>query len=128
MKRVSKKAFLLFEVAITIAILSIGLVLIVRAINMSLRVAYASFDYHTAMQCASEKLFDTMMDVELAGVEATSESGKYTQNENFIWHSRIEELSQEGIGNLGKLTLAITWKQGSREGGLEIETYVPVAE
>jgi len=128
MKRVSKKAFLLFEVAITIAILSIGLVLIVRALNMSLRVAYASFDYHTAIQCASEKLFDTMMNVQLTGVEATSESGKYTQNKNYTWHSHVEELSEEGIGNLGKLALAITWKQGSREGSLDIETYIPITE
>jgi type II secretory pathway pseudopilin PulG len=119
----SKKAFFLFEVTLTVAILSIGLVFVIRSINMSMRVAKVSSNYSQAMNLASSK----MMELDLfssTGWNLSSyleeEKGNFGNNENFSWEYLIEDLDEY---NLSKVTLDIIWKEGKREGSFDIITY-----
>jgi len=122
---IKKNAFLLFEVTLTIAILSLGLVFVIRSLGMSVKVARASFNYSQAINFAYEKMFDFEIESEIDGLEDTSGEGEFVDNENFSWEYSIEQLSQE---NLGKSKLEISWREGKREGMLNVESYVKTRE
>jgi len=115
------RAFLLFEVTLTIAILSLGLVFIVRSISASMKVAKASFNYNKAMNLAYDKLIDLELQSQVEGLETFSDQGSFLSDENFKWKYTVEHLSDE---NLGKLILDVYWKEGRREGGFNIVTYI----
>jgi len=121
----SKKSFLLFEVTLTIAILSLGLVFVIRSISMSMRVAKASFNYSQAINLAYEKGFELELESQIIGLEDTSGEGAFITNEGFNWEYRVEELSDE---NLGRLILDISWEEGKREGRFDIATYIKTRE
>ena len=119
----NKKAFLLFEVTLTIAILSLGLVFVIRSISMSMRVAKSSFNYSQAISLAYEKLFE--LESQEAGLGVTSNEGTFLGNEDFNWQYSVRDLDFE---NLGELTLDISWQEAKREAGFEIVTYVKIQE
>lgn len=119
----NKKAFLLFEVTLTIAILSLGLVFVIRSISMSMRVAKTSFNYSQAISLAYEKLFE--LESQEAGLETISNKGIFEDNEGFSWQYSVEDLDFE---NLGELILDISWQEAKREGGFDIVTYVKTQE
>ncbi len=121
----NKKAFLLFEVTLTIAILSLGLVFVIRSISMSMRIAKATSSYSQAIGFAYEKIFDLELDSQFDGLEAMSGEGSFSENEQFSWEYLVEQLSDD---NLGELTLDISWKEGKRESSFDIVTYVRTKE
>lgn len=122
----NKKAFLLFEVTLTVAILSLGLVFVIRSLSTSVRAAKASFNYTKAINLAYEKAFDLELESsDIDGIQSLSDEGNFLDNENFNWQYNVEDLAYE---RLGKLTLDISWKEGKRETGFDIVTYVKTKE
>jgi type II secretory pathway pseudopilin PulG len=119
----NKKAFLLFEVVMTIAILSIGLVFVVRSISMCMRVAKESFNYSQAINLAYQKAFE--LDSQLGGLETLSGSGPFLSNDNFNWEYSVEKFDEE---DLGKAILDISWKDNKRENSFSLEIYVKTKE
>jgi len=121
----NNRAFLLFEVIMTVIILSIGLVFVVRSIGMCMRVAKDSFNYSQAMNFAYQKAFDLELDSQSDGLETLSGSGVFSGNENFNWEYNVEKFNEQ---NLGKVTLDISWKDNKRENNFSLETYVKTKE
>ncbi|MFH1621946.1 MAG: type II secretion system protein [Candidatus Omnitrophota bacterium] len=119
------RAFILFEVTLTIAILSLGLVFIVRSIGASMKVAKASYNYNKAMNLAYEKLIDLELKSQTEGLEIFSDQGSFLSNENFSWKYVVVHLSDE---NLGKLILDVSWKEGRRDRGFNIVTYIKIKD
>lgn len=119
------RAFLLFEVTLTIAILSLGLVFIIRSIGASMKVAKASYNYNKAMNLAYEKLIYLELNSQAEGIELSSDQGVFLSDENFNWKYVIEQLSDE---NLGKLVLDVSWKEGRRGGGFNLVTYIKIKD
>lgn len=122
---VNKRAFLLFEVTLTIAVLSLGLVFVIRSISTSLQAARAASLYNEAINLAYEKLYNLELESQIGGLEPTSSEGVFTQNHNLKWEYSIEQFKDS---NLGQLALTISWKEGRREGGIDVATYVRIKE
>jgi len=117
----NKKSFLLFEVVLTIAILSLGLVFVVRSISLSMKVARAAFDYSQAVNLAYEKMFDLELKSQIDNLGFGSDEGVFLDSDNFSWKYSIEPLEDE---TLGIVVLDISWKEGARTGGFEVATYI----
>ncbi|MFC1646230.1 hypothetical protein ACFL2Y_03525 [Candidatus Omnitrophota bacterium] len=126
-----RNAFLLLEVTLTIAILSIGLVFVIRSLGMSMKVARSSFNYAQAINLADEKMFDLELEAQpylqleepTHGLESTSGEGSFVDNERFNWKYSAKQLSDV---NLGKVVLDIYWQEGKREGGFDLVTYIKI--
>lgn len=117
----NNKALLLFEVVLTIAVLSLGLVFIIRSISICMRIAKTSFYYSQAVNLAYEKAFELELISQEGGLGFCFSEGKFRNNEDFNWKYSVRKL--EDI-NLGKLILEIYWKERATQRGFHIETYV----
>jgi hypothetical protein len=120
----NKKAFLLFDVTLAIAMLSLGLVFVIRSISMSMKVAKASLNYSQAIGLAYEKAFDIELESQLDGLEIAPAEGAFPGDERFNWEYSVEKLEED----LGKLILGISWQEAKRESGFEVTTYVKTRE
>lgn len=124
----NNKAIFLVEVTLTVAILSIGLVFIIRSINSSMRVAGATSNYSQAIDFAYKKAFELELSSALQNLNSTfdlEKEGTFPNNNNFSWKYLIEEVKNY---NLKKVIIDIIWKQGKREGSLDVVTYVSAKE
>ena len=122
---INKKAFFLFEVALTIAVLSLGLVFVIRSISTSMKAARTTSLYNEAINLAYEKMFALELESQIKGLDIASSEGVFSENQNFNWKYSIEQVDDS---NLGRLVLNISWKEGRREGGLDVATYVRIKE
>lgn len=121
----NKKAFLLFEVVLTIAVLSLGLVFVVRSISQSMKVARATFNYNRAINLAYERMFELELESQTDGVEPVSKEGVDSKNRLFNWRCSIKQLDDI---NLGLVLMDISWKEAKREGGFPVSTYVKIKD
>ena len=124
-RRVNKKAFLLFEVTLTIAVLSFGLVFVVRSISASMKAARTASLYNEAINLAYEKMFDLELESQIQGLKPAFSEGVFSRNQHFNWKYSIEQFDGS---SLGRLVLNISWKEGKREGGFDVATYVRIKE
>jgi type II secretory pathway pseudopilin PulG len=90
----------LFEVILTIAILSLGLVFVVRSLSLSMRVAKAALNYNQAINLAYEKMFDLELQSRVYGLEPSFEEGDYPLAPYFSWKYSVEPLG-DGLLNYG---------------------------
>ena len=122
---INKKAYLLFEVIITITILSIGLVFVIRAVNYSMHVAQSAVNYRQAFGLLSEKAFDIERSSWLLGLELQSEEGEFESDSDYRWSYSVVSLEELSFG---KINLDVSWDKGRRKGSLGIESYVRIKE
>lgn len=117
------KGFLLFEVLISVIILSVGLILIIEALLTSLRAVKTSSNAFKAELMLEEKLFE----YELAGeISAGTGEGKF---EGTIREYRWEETSKKvNEMQLNDLKFAVLWKEGNSTRQFSIETYLREVE
>lgn len=116
-----KKSFLLFEVILTIIILSIGLSGLLFTFHKNIKAYQTYLDYSQALTYLSQKNFDLELD-SLRGKLELSQEGGFEEDPNFKWRYFWEEL--EGFNSLKKLTLEIFWGKRRRKGRLRIESYL----
>jgi len=121
----NKKAFLLFEATLTIAILSLGLVFVVRSIGSSVKVARSNSNYISALNLAYHKLFELELASGIEGIESTQDEGNFESNDRFNWKYQTE--GYEGA-KLAKVKLAMSWKEAKRDAGFDINTYLNTKE
>lgn len=115
------------EVTITIAIVAIGLVVVIRAINTSIHVASASLRYDQAIQLAYEKMFaiDVVSAFENATFDTAETKGVFAQNPAFRWEYGFSPMEDY---NLSKAVLIISWKEGRRQGSIDLATLIKPRE
>ena len=125
MRIFSRKAYLLFEVIVTISIVSIGLVSVVRALSLSMNVVQATTNYRRAIGLVSEKYFDIEMSSYLLGLGQSPGEGSFENDEGYFWSYSIEPLGEFGLGHVN---LDVSWDRGRQKGSLNIESYVNLGQ
>ena len=119
-----KKGFLLLEVLLTVAILSVGIVLIVQSHLASLRAGIYSDDFFKASFLLRNKMNEVL---EQAVVELDlDEKGLFASPyENFQYHVQaVEPGCEEMCKDLSEVVLIVSWKNGRRENLVSASTYV----
>jgi len=115
----TNKGFLLLEVMISVAILSVSLVLILNSFMRSVRAMEFSEDYFRAGLLLEKKLY-AVCNVEI--VEGSSGSTFSDFNNKFSWDLGVERLEEDSI--LHKVDLKVSWNQGTSEHDISILTYL----
>lgn len=126
--------FLLFEVMVTVAILSLGLILILRSFTTSLAAARTSQDYMRACLLVEEKMWELEEEAETTRkVTTTPSKGEFMPTneedrwrENFSWEIATNDLRDEegGEAPLDEVTVIVTWKEGGRKREVGLTTYL----
>lgn len=130
----NKKGFLLFEVMVTVAILSLGLTLILRSFTTSLSAARTSQNYMLACLLLEEKMWELEEEAESTKKITTEPSrGEFAASnekdkwkERFSWEIVCEDLQDEEgeETSLDKATVNVAWKEGGRKREVHLTTYL----
>jgi general secretion pathway protein I len=108
------KGFTLIEVIVSLAILSICLVIVMQLFSGGLRASRASCDYTRAVVHAKEKM-------EELTAEPVQDSGEF--DDGFRWESELLPyiMLEDATHNLWKLKVKITWVNAiNREKSVEL--------
>ena len=119
-----KKGFLLLEVLFTVAILSVGIVLIVQSHLASLRAGIYGEDFLKASFLLRNKMNETL---EQSVVDPNlNEQGSFSSPyENFNYHIQaIEPECKERCEDLSEVVLTVSWKNGQKTNSTSAATYV----
>jgi len=129
----NKDGFLLFEVILSVAILSLGLVLVLHSFTGSLKAARISQDYMRAVLLLEAK----MTGLEWKGsLDSGISEGKFSQkNERFAWKieaTPVEETAGEDKEKkkieLNKVRLTVSWSESKKVERIELTTYLKSKE
>lgn len=112
------KGFLLMEVMVSIAILSIGFVLILNSFTRSIKALKLSEDYFKAGLLLEEKIYE----ISNSNLEPGSTNGVFTSPDSrFSWNLDVLEIEEV---NLNEVSLEISWNQGNKRHGMSLATYL----
>jgi len=126
------KGFTLIEIMVSVAILSIGLVLVLQGLTHSLNVLRVSRDNLKATLLAENK----MAEVEIQAkenrdvFEESLKEGFEFENIEYKWQVLISPVELEmneiskGCEDLNKIEGVISWKEGKRKGRIPLVTYM----
>lgn len=113
-------AFSLLELMITVAILSIGIVVVLQAFSYASRMTGLSCDIINAVFLAEDKVQELEFK-EKQGLINKEPAEVKDKKDKFSWGYA---LSLEPDLNLYKLNFDITWQRANREEGLDLNTYL----
>lgn len=114
---------LLLEALLAVVILSVSLTLIIQAMTSSLRATVYTTDYSTALLLMENKLVELM----LMNAEdiSTGDDVEFAEpNERFQYSVATSDLSTEEAEGVNNVTMEVSWKSGSRNNNVVVETYV----
>ncbi len=120
--RKNKNGLLLFEVMLTLVILSIGLTLILHSFSASLNASKIAQDYTVASLLIEDKMWEWENTGEIAA--NLNQEGRFPQpNQKFNWHLETKDKPiQEQSGKLNEVKLTVWWKEGRRKGSISATT------
>ena len=114
----NNRGFLLLEVMVSVAILSVAFVLILNSFTRSLRAIELSEDYFRAGLLLEQKL----LEISASDAEEGSSEGTFIDfNNRFSWSLDVVRLKEDSIR---EANVKISWNKGSREHGISILTYL----
>ena len=113
-------AFSLLELIITVAILSIGIIIVLEALSYSARMAGLSCDIIDAVLLAEDKMQELEFK-EKQGLINKEPRDIRAKFEGFDWKYT---LNLDPDLNLYKLNFEIKWLRANREEGLDLSTYL----
>lgn len=120
----NKRGLLLFEVMLTLIILSVGLTLILRSFSTSLNASKIAQNYTTAALLIEHKMWE----LENAGSIATdlSQEGQFPEpHQKFNWRLETKDKPvQDQAGKLNEVELSVWWQEGKRKGRTFVTTYL----
>ena len=103
-----KKAFILLELMLAVAILSIGLLSLTNIFSISLNAARAAENYFTASLLLEEKIEEIQREV----AEGMGE-GEFEDYPHFSWQSEVTPY--EEIKGLWIIKLTVSWRERGDE-------------
>ena len=123
--RRNKKGILLFEVMLTVIILSVGLTLILRSFSTSLNAAKSAQHYTTATLLIEDKMWE--LENEGAIDADLNEEGQFPEpHQGFNWQLETKDKPIQGqTGKLNEVRLTVFFQEGKRKGSTFITTYLP---
>ena len=113
------KGFSLLELVVTVAVLSIGIVVILQAFSFSIRVTGISTDMINAVFLAENKIQELEFK-EKQGLINKEPAQVKDAKDKFTWEYL---LNLEPDLNLYKLNLNVQWKKLNREEKINLNTY-----
>ncbi len=116
----NKRGFLLYEVLLALAILSIGLVIVLRSFSTSLRAVRTSQNYFKATLLLEEKLWE----VEKANSLPPGISQGSFPGSKFNWEVETSPIEEEGDVGLNAVKVTLSWRQGKRKGDIGLTTWM----
>jgi len=137
--RTTQYGFTLIEIMVSVAILSIGLVLILQAFGHSLNVLRISEDNLKATFMTENKLAEAQIQAKEdwdALANGLKEKFEF-EDLQCVWEVKITSAGWEGIEeiaeeyeNLNEVKATLTWKEGKRKGEIPLVTYMrsPIEE
>ncbi len=134
--RNTRKGFTLIEVMLSVTILSIGLVLILQGFTHSLNALRISEDNLKATFMAGNKFAEAQIQAkEDWGAFKSGVDEKFDfENVEYAWEVEIapvvwdkEDIPEE-YETLNEVKATLTWKEGKREGGIPLITYMKSVE
>jgi len=118
MSKLNSKAFLLFEVAIAVIILSVGITFVMRSFNSAIAATKVLQDYATAMSLAEEKL----LDLGLNGLDKKQLEGNFQDEfKKFSW--KIDYIPDE-ILPLDSINLSVMRGIAGPNRSFSVQTYI----
>lgn len=120
----NNKGLLLFEVMLTVIILSVGLTLILRSFSTSLNASKSAQHYTTATLLIEDKMWElenkVVIDADL-DVE-----GQFPEPyQKFNWHLTTKDKPiQTQTGKINEVKLIVYWQEGRRKGSTSATTYL----
>ncbi len=118
-----RRGFSLLELVVAIAVLTVGMLGVLRAVSQGINASRAAADRTLGVELAEQKLTELVVNPELEpGVEA----GDFGELQpRFGWESTVEETELSG---LFRVRVTVTWTSGAQEHSVDLETcYAPQA-
>lgn len=122
-RRPGGSGFTLLELMVAAVILAFGIVGVLRAISAGLLSARDASDYTTAAMLAQAQLEQLRWDDTLQNT-GTSEGDFGDLYPDYSWQASLESVDLPDIddSDLVHVVLTVTWKRGTREHHLSLET------
>lgn len=122
-----KKAFTLIEIIMAMAILTIGIIGVVRLLPVGLRASKSAEILSKAAFLAQEKLEE----LKLAGFEQLSLPGPSIplagEQGQYSWAAEVGEVSLAGVSNpqdIRRLSLRVSWQERGNSRSQDFVTYI----
>ncbi|MFH1201667.1 MAG: hypothetical protein V1674_02095 [Candidatus Omnitrophota bacterium] len=117
------KGLLLFEVAVAVAIVSAGVIFVLRSFNTTLGAMDFSSKYYQAMLLLEQKAWD-LKALAISGgnlKEVSPKEGDFKEPyQNFHWSLQLEEIPDS---RLEQLDLSVAWFKKKNRNYFEVNTY-----
>lgn len=113
-----KKGFLLLEVLVSVAVITVGLIYIIRSFSISTRAIATSRDYIKAVSLLEEKLWEFE---ETRQIESGEDRDYFRDDRRFTWQLSAE--TEEEIP-INKTQLKVFWEEKNRKQRLSVTTYL----
>jgi len=118
------RGLLLFEVAVAIAIISVGLVFILRSFSTTLNALKTATKYYQGVLLLEAKAWD----LKIASLRQANQEGNFLQEGNFgdpykDFHWAIHKEPIEDT-KLNQVDLSVSWPQNKGRNSVSITTYV----
>lgn len=114
----NNKGFLLLEALVSVAILSVALVMILNSFMRSIRATELSEDYFRAGLLLEEKFFELYA----RGIKEGSSGDTFGVFDNrFSWDLDVIRLDEDRVR---EVSLGVSWNQGSKEYSTFLLTYL----
>jgi hypothetical protein len=117
----------LIEVMLSIAILTVGMIILLAAASRCLAVARATRLYQDArLLLAQVELEEPLLPEE---IESGSDRGRFSRPyENYSWQREITEVGEDEEDRLFQITTRIIWSERGRKAHEEVITYIYAPE
>ncbi len=115
-----KRGFLLFEVIVSIAIITAGLLFVMRAYSTSKGALEKSWELFKSSLLLEEKMFEFE---EKREIEEGSNQGGFADYRNYSWAINATPVSRE-VSNLNVVTLDVSQKEDSSITKYSLVTYL----
>ena len=113
--------FTLFEILVTLLILSITLPTLLYSFRAASRGQAVSEFKTTALYLLKYR----MAEIELLGYpDIGEEDGEFGENSRYRWHSDVQDVESEEIEGLRHVTVTVTWQEQGTEKGIAMNTYI----
>jgi len=132
-QRNTQNAFTLIEIMVSVAILSIGLVLILQAFAHSLNILRISEDNLKATFMTENKMAEAQIQAKEDWDAFASGLREKFEFEDLqcVWEVKVTSAEWEGIEeiaeeyeNLNEVKATLSWKEGKRRGEIPLVTYM----
>jgi len=114
----NKRGFLLLEVMVSVAMLSIGIVMVSGSFMNSIKAIDLSEDYFRAGLLFEEKIYEVSNSTAVEGLS----SGVFADfNNRFSWNMNVIKSEQDLVY---EFDLQVSWDQGAKMHELSVVTYL----